>query len=140
LDSKTKTDLGPDFGKIYTFLASLFDPNAKGQEETLQEMSPMERETVQVLMHNLTVNLASQQFKNQHGLLMEQYKALNSLDQPQQTSSGEISPSSMLETQPENPEVDESDSTDTTMTPASPVQKIPYSDTDFLIKTEPKTP
>jgi len=65
---------GPDFAKIYTFLGSLFDANSTGHEEALNAMAPVDRETIQFLMHNLAVNLANQQFKEQHMFLLEKYR------------------------------------------------------------------
>jgi SHAQKYF class myb-like DNA-binding protein len=67
----------PNFSKIYVFLGSLFDPNATNNYvEALNDMSPIDRETVQLLMHNLAANLANQQFRDQHSLLLDQYRAL----------------------------------------------------------------
>ena len=37
-------------------------------------MSAIDRETVQLLMHNLTFNLASSQFRGQHLTLLDQYR------------------------------------------------------------------
>jgi len=66
----------PNFSKIYSFLGSLFDPTASNYIEALNDMSPIDRETVQLLMHNLAVNLANQQFRDQHSLLLDQYRTL----------------------------------------------------------------
>lgn len=68
---------GPDFAKIYTFLGSLFDPTATGHEDALNSMTPVDRETIQFLMHNLAVNLANQQFKEQHLYLLEKYRQVS---------------------------------------------------------------
>ncbi len=56
--------------------------------EALNEMSPIDKETVQLLMHNLSINLANQQFREQHAFLLEQYrqvvgKQTNTIDQGQ---------------------------------------------------------
>jgi len=67
---------GPNFAKIYSFLGSLFDPSATNHAETLNEMSPIDRETVQLLMHNLALNLANQQFREQHAYLLDQYRSV----------------------------------------------------------------
>jgi SHAQKYF class myb-like DNA-binding protein len=67
---------GPNFSKIYSFLGSLFDPTTSNYIEALNDMSPIDRETVQLLMHNLAVNLANQQFREQHTLLLDQYRTL----------------------------------------------------------------
>lgn len=69
---------GPNFSKIYAFLGSLFDPAESRFTDAVNEMSTIDRETVQLLMHNLTVNLTNQQFRDQHGTLLEQYRALRS--------------------------------------------------------------
>jgi hypothetical protein len=68
---------GPNFAKIYTFLGSLFDPNTTGHEEALNAMNPVDRETIQFLMHNLAINLANQQFKEQHVILLEKYRQIS---------------------------------------------------------------
>jgi SHAQKYF class myb-like DNA-binding protein len=73
---------GPNFSKIYSFLGSLFDPSESRFTDAVNEMSTIDRETVQLLMHNLTVNLTNDDFRAQHGTLLDQYKALN--DKPQQ--------------------------------------------------------
>jgi len=44
--------------------------------EALSEMSPIDKETVQLLMHNLAINLANQQLREQHSLLLDQYRSL----------------------------------------------------------------
>jgi hypothetical protein len=67
---------GPNFSKIYTFLASLFDNQATNHIEKLAEMSTIDRETVQLLMHNLAINLANPTFRDQHSSLMDQYRTI----------------------------------------------------------------
>ena len=37
-------------------------------------MNSIDRETLQLLMHNLAINLSSQQFRDQHVLMMDQYR------------------------------------------------------------------
>jgi len=56
---------GPDFSRIYQFLGSLFDPDANPSEhvEKLNSMNMVDRETVHVLMHNLSLNLGNDQFR-----------------------------------------------------------------------------
>jgi hypothetical protein len=66
----------PNFAKICAFLGSLFDPNVNNHLDTLNEMSPIDRETIQLLMHNLSVNLANQQFREQHAFLLDQYRLI----------------------------------------------------------------
>lgn len=36
----------PDFAEVYGFIGSVFDPDAKGQEQKLKEMDPINFETV----------------------------------------------------------------------------------------------
>lgn len=67
---------GPNFAKIYTFLASLFDTQSTNHIEKLAEMSTIDRETVQLLMHNLAINLANPTFRDQHSNLMDQYRTI----------------------------------------------------------------
>jgi len=76
---------GPNFAKIYTFLGSLFDPNITNQLETLKTMSQIDKDTVQNLMYNLALNVTTQQFREQHMFLLEQYrKLLDALSSSQQ--------------------------------------------------------
>eukprot|EP01112_Ceratiomyxa_fruticulosa_P010415 TRINITY_DN2759_c0_g2_i2.p2 TRINITY_DN2759_c0_g2~~TRINITY_DN2759_c0_g2_i2.p2 ORF type:complete len:365 (-),score=71.03 TRINITY_DN2759_c0_g2_i2:132-1226(-) len=91
------TSQGPCFSKIYSFLGSLFDQSINASPSSshtpsnsssntpssptiqfpdLHDLSPIDRETLQVLMQNLTVNLASQSFRDQHSILIEQYRSL----------------------------------------------------------------
>lgn|SRR3990167_976939 len=72
--------LGPNFGVIYGFIASLFDSSVNNHLEKLSSMNSVDRETLQLLMHNLAINLSSQQFRDQHVLMMDQYR--NILSQP----------------------------------------------------------
>ncbi|KAJ7532146.1 hypothetical protein O6H91_14G073900 [Diphasiastrum complanatum] len=53
----------PDFSKVYKFIGSVFDPGVKGHLKTLKEMASIDRETVLLLMRNLTVNLSSPDFR-----------------------------------------------------------------------------
>jgi len=76
---------GPNFSKIYSFLGSLFDPNATNHMEAFHELSPIDKETVHLLMHNLTINIANQQFREQHNFLLEQYRALIGKSQTEPT-------------------------------------------------------
>ena len=36
----------PDFAEVYSFLGSVFDPTAHGHREKMDEMAPIDRETV----------------------------------------------------------------------------------------------
>ncbi|CAM6022424.1 unnamed protein product [Sphagnum balticum] len=56
----------PDFAEVYKFIGSVFDPGVSGHLRTLKEMSPIDRETVLLLMRNLSINLSSPEFK-EHG-------------------------------------------------------------------------
>ncbi|KAI3442977.1 HTH myb-type domain-containing protein [Psidium guajava] len=52
----------PDFSEVYGFIGSVFDPNSEGHVQKLQEMDPINFETVLLLMRNLTFNLSSPDF------------------------------------------------------------------------------
>jgi len=95
---------GPNFGKIYSFLGSLFDPAATNHAESLSEMSPIDRETIQLLMHNLALNLANQQFREQHAYLLDQYRSVVGKTQPdlpvQQVTNSTSDSTKENETQP----------------------------------------
>lgn len=67
---------GPNFANVYNFLGSLFDPNTTNHGEVLNSMSPVDRETIRLLMHNLSLNLENHQFREQHVFLLEQYRAV----------------------------------------------------------------
>ncbi|XP_057424701.1 protein REVEILLE 8 [Lotus japonicus] len=53
----------PDFAEVYSFIGSVFDPDTNGHVQKLQEMDPINFETVLLLMRNLTVNLSSPDFE-----------------------------------------------------------------------------
>ncbi|KAF9664988.1 hypothetical protein SADUNF_Sadunf16G0075500 [Salix dunnii] len=53
----------PDFGEVYSFIGSVFDMETKGHVKKLNEMDPINFETVLLLMRNLTVNLSSPDFE-----------------------------------------------------------------------------
>lgn len=74
--SNRSSSQGPNFAKIYSFLGSLFDPSENRFSDAINDMSIIDRETVQLLMHNLTVSLSNQQFREQHGTLLEQYRTM----------------------------------------------------------------
>jgi len=85
----------PNFPKIYSFLSNLFEPNSTSYNDNLNEMSQIDRETMQLLMHNLAINLANQQYKDQHITLYEQCRMMKrdeeSIDDLN-SSSGMVSP------------------------------------------------
>eukprot|EP01105_Mastigella_eilhardi_P022204 TRINITY_DN5461_c0_g1_i1.p1 TRINITY_DN5461_c0_g1~~TRINITY_DN5461_c0_g1_i1.p1 ORF type:complete len:500 (+),score=154.59 TRINITY_DN5461_c0_g1_i1:178-1500(+) len=66
-----------NFAKIYNFLGSLFEPTTSNHLERLGEMSSTDREAVLLLMHNLGINLANQYFREQHSILLQQYRTLS---------------------------------------------------------------
>jgi hypothetical protein len=39
----------PDFAEVYSFLGSVFDPTVHGHRERMDEMAPIDRETVRYL-------------------------------------------------------------------------------------------
>ncbi|KAK4411435.1 protein REVEILLE 6 [Sesamum angolense] len=60
----------PDFAQVYSFLGSVFDPSASNHLLRLKKMSPVNVETVLMLMKNLSVNLLSPEFENHKRLLL----------------------------------------------------------------------
>ena len=58
LEASGSNKQGHEFSKVYTFLGELFDPSTTGHMEKLQELSSVDRQIVQVLMHNLACNLS----------------------------------------------------------------------------------
>ncbi|EEF49049.1 protein REVEILLE 6 [Ricinus communis] len=59
----------PDFVQVYSFIGSVFDPNATGHLQRLKKMDPIDVETVLLLMRNLSVNLTSSDFEDHRKLL-----------------------------------------------------------------------
>ncbi|XP_021850430.1 protein REVEILLE 5 isoform X1 [Spinacia oleracea] len=53
----------PDFAQVYSFIGSVFDPNARDHLQRLKMMDPINVETVLLLMKNLSVNLLSPEFE-----------------------------------------------------------------------------
>ncbi|XP_010544758.1 PREDICTED: protein REVEILLE 3-like isoform X2 [Tarenaya hassleriana] len=53
----------PDFSQVYSFLGSVFDPNATDHLQRLKQMDPINLETALLLMRNLNVNLNSSEFE-----------------------------------------------------------------------------
>ncbi|XP_059651344.1 protein REVEILLE 3-like isoform X2 [Cornus florida] len=60
----------PDFAQVYSFIGSVFDPNASGHLQKLKKMDPINVETVLLLMKNLSVNLASPEFEDHRRLIL----------------------------------------------------------------------
>ncbi|KAG8653524.1 hypothetical protein MANES_05G030200v8 [Manihot esculenta] len=54
----------PDFALVYSFIGSVFDPNASGQLQRLKQMDPINLETALLLMRNLAINLTSPDFED----------------------------------------------------------------------------
>ncbi|KAL4360648.1 hypothetical protein GQ457_04G038490 [Hibiscus cannabinus] len=84
----------PDFVQVYTFIGSVFDPNAIGHLQKLKKMDPIDVETVLLLMRNLSINLTSPDFED-HRKLLSSYEidtetnnngaACNAVDEDQPT-------------------------------------------------------
>ncbi|XP_015899673.3 protein REVEILLE 3 isoform X2 [Ziziphus jujuba] len=72
----------PDFAQVYSFIGSVFDPNATGHLQRLKEMDPINLETALLLMQNLATNLTSPQFED-HRRLLSLYDAV-----PEKAKSG----------------------------------------------------
>ncbi|CAN1267558.1 Protein REVEILLE 6 [Linum perenne] len=54
----------PDFARVYTFIGSVFDPDATDHLPKLKNMDPIDVETVLLLMRNLSINLTSPDFED----------------------------------------------------------------------------
>jgi len=76
---------GPNYAKIYSFLGQLFENKDGDHIESFSELSPLDKETVQLLMQNLATNITSPEFKEQHALLMQQYSSLQGKKLPTPT-------------------------------------------------------
>lgn len=59
----------PDFAQVYSFIGSVFDPNATGHLQKLKKMDQIDVETVLLLMRNLSINLTSPDFEDHRRLL-----------------------------------------------------------------------
>ncbi|KAK3220248.1 hypothetical protein Dsin_014218 [Dipteronia sinensis] len=59
----------PDFSQVYSFIGSVFDPNASSHMQKLEKMDPIDVETVLLLMRNLSINLTSPDFEDHRKLL-----------------------------------------------------------------------
>ncbi|XP_047966340.1 protein REVEILLE 6-like isoform X2 [Salvia hispanica] len=67
--TKTRPTVLPDFGQVYSFIGSVFDPNVTGHLQKLKKMDPIDIETVLLLMRNLSINLASRDFEHHRRVL-----------------------------------------------------------------------
>jgi len=110
----------PDYAKIYRFLAGLFDPKEANHQAKLNEMRQVDRETAQILMHNLAINLTNRTFTESHKTLIEQRKNLESSRSPTKQSNSK---------EPVNAPKREKSTT----TVEASEQDNKYSDTCFLI-------
>ncbi|KAA0033691.1 protein REVEILLE 6-like isoform X4 [Cucumis melo var. makuwa] len=54
----------PDFGQVYNFIGSVFDPKASNHLKRLEQMDQIDVETVLLLMRNLAINLTSSDFED----------------------------------------------------------------------------
>lgn len=63
----------PDFSEVYSFIGRVFDPVETGHLQHLNAMAPADRETVLLLMRNLTLNLASLHLEK-HSLLLPELR------------------------------------------------------------------
>ncbi|XP_054781609.1 protein REVEILLE 6-like isoform X2 [Prosopis cineraria] len=59
----------PDFAQVYSFIGSVFDPNAANHLERLKRMDPINVEAVLLLMRNLSINLLSPEFEDHRRFL-----------------------------------------------------------------------
>ncbi|CAO2838747.1 unnamed protein product [Amaranthus hypochondriacus] len=59
----------PDFSQVYSFIGSVFDPEASGHLQKLKKMDPIDVETALLLMRNLSINLTSPDFEDHRKLL-----------------------------------------------------------------------
>jgi hypothetical protein len=70
--SRSNSSETPNLPKIYAFLALLFDPDCNDHLARLSEMSALDRETTQILMHNMAINMANQQISEHKMLALDQ--------------------------------------------------------------------
>ncbi|KAG0620569.1 hypothetical protein M758_4G226400 [Ceratodon purpureus] len=71
----------PDFAEVYKFIGSVFDPGVSGHLRKLKEMTAIDRETVLLLMRNLSINLSSPDFE-EHKLLLSGYDEIGMNGKP----------------------------------------------------------
>ena len=107
-----------DFAKIYRLLATLFDRTETNYIAKLNELDPADRETAQILMHNLAVNLSNRNFMDCHQSLMQQHASLG--------TSPSLSPAQVLTHTNDQPSPTGS---------ITPSDSPDYSDTNFLVSS-----
>lgn len=66
----------PDFAEVYRFIGSVFDPACTDHLSRLRRMAPIDKETVLLLMRNLSINLSSPDFE-EHKLFLSVYDGSN---------------------------------------------------------------
>ncbi|KAH1155883.1 hypothetical protein GYH30_050927 [Glycine max] len=78
----------PDFAQVYSFIGTVFDPNAINHLQRLKQMDPINVKTILLLMRNLSTNLRSPEFENERRMLslyyanMEKEKSSSHRSQP----------------------------------------------------------
>lgn len=75
----------PDFAEVYSFIGSVFDPDASDHLQKLREMDPINVETALLLMRNLSVNLTSPECED-HRRLLSSYGTGNEKAAPYQSA------------------------------------------------------
>lgn len=73
-DSTPVTQTTPNFAKIYSFFANMFDPQVSFDATAgvrQSGMSPLDKEVIKLLMSNLEFNIANTAFRQQ---LLETYR------------------------------------------------------------------
>ncbi|KAG4937230.1 hypothetical protein JHK85_052149 [Glycine max] len=87
-DQGKPTIVMPDFAQVYSFIGTVFDPNAINHLQRLKQMDPINVKTVLLLMRNLSTNLRSPEFENERRMLslyyanMEKEKSSSHRSQP----------------------------------------------------------
>ncbi|KAH1155885.1 hypothetical protein GYH30_050927 [Glycine max] len=64
-DQGKPTIVMPDFAQVYSFIGTVFDPNAINHLQRLKQMDPINVKTILLLMRNLSTNLRSPEFENE---------------------------------------------------------------------------
>ncbi|GMH08953.1 hypothetical protein Nepgr_010793 [Nepenthes gracilis] len=64
----------PDFVQVYSFIGSVFDPDATDHLRRLKKMDPIDIETVLLLMRNFSINFTSPDFEDHQRKLLASYE------------------------------------------------------------------
>mmetsp|Transcript_45407 Transcript_45407/g.75775 ORF Transcript_45407/g.75775 Transcript_45407/m.75775 type:complete len:485 (+) Transcript_45407:80-1534(+) len=128
--------LGPDFPKIYQFLGSLFDPEMTSHTEhvdRLNSMTALDRETVHVLMHNMSMNLGNDRFRG-----MAELQLIGKFSKDTFSPHIPVSPSTPPENGTSNPVSPQSQGSGTGsfISPRSPEPDSPSLEIDMCSATE----